>query len=149
MNLWPNSRGFIQLIYREELSLRLGFLLEESKNQESCFPRDAGSTVYKNSTSFWMQQNFVIRSLSKCPHLMTEKMFKASNQEMLFEMLKLFCSPQQSGIWEIKLMTPTSKIRRTLAYWRMKIADKEPVGKNASCHLLPFQSNAHRAQAFL
>lgn len=60
-----------------------------------------------------------------------EKMFKASNQEMLFEMLKLFCSPQQSGTWEIKLITPASKIRRALAYWRKETADKEPIGENA------------------
>lgn len=69
---------------------------------------------------------------------MTEKMFKASNQEMLFEMLKLFCSPQQSGTWEIKLITPTSKIRRALAYWRMETAGEEPVGENASHNLSPF-----------
>lgn len=58
-----------------------------------------------------------------------EKMFKVSNQEMLFEML--FCSPQQSGTWEMKLITPTSKIRRALAYWRKETADEEPVGENA------------------
>lgn len=69
---------------------------------------------------------------------MTEKIFKASNQEMLFEMLKLFCSPQQSGTWEIKLITPTSKIRRALAYWRMETAGEGPVGENASHNLSPF-----------
>lgn len=69
---------------------------------------------------------------------MTEKMFKASNQEMLFEILKLFCRPQQSGTWDIKLITPTSKIRRALACWRIETAGEEPVGENTSHNLPPF-----------
>lgn len=63
-----------------------------------------------------------------------------SNPKMLFERIKLFCSPKQSGTWGMRLITLTSTIRRALASWRKETAGEELVDKNATHNVMLFSA---------